>query len=277
MKAGLACGRRWIGVLAMAACVAVLLGCAGTSSGPGTTSSTETRPAPAESEQALAERRARVRLELAAAYFSRGQFDTALEEIRLSLAARPDLAEGYNLRGLVHGALGDAQAAEASFQRALQINPRDADTMHNLGWLMCQLQRYTESVAQFDRALAQPQYRDVVRTQQARGLCLARAGRWEEAEASLMRAYELDPSNPGASLNLAEVLYRRGAYERARFYIGRTNSQPSSVNAQTLWLAARIEHKAGNVARSRQLGDELRNRFPQAPETLAFERGQFDD
>lgn len=277
MTAGSALSWRWVCATAAAACLVGLVGCAGTSSGPSTTASTEARPASGESEQALAERRARVRLELAAAYFSRGQFDTALEEIRLSLAARPDLAEAYNLQGLVHGALGDGKAAEASFQRALQINPRDADTMHNLGWLMCQLQRYNDSIAQFDRALAQPQYRDIVRTQQARGLCLARAGRWEEAEASLMRAYEMDPSNPGAALNLAEVLYRRGAYERARFYIGRANSQPSSVNAQTLWLAARIEHKAGNAVRSRQLGDELRNRFPQAPETLAFERGQFDE
>ena len=105
----------------------------------------------------------------------------------------------------------------------------------------------------------------------------AQAGQWAEAEQSLQRAFELEPANLAISANLAEVLYRRGDYERARFYIRRVNSQAEISNAQTLWLAARIEHHAGNTQGARDLGTQLRNRFPQSRETAAYERGQFDE
>lgn len=223
------------------------------------------------------ERRARVRLELASAYFSRGQTDTALDEVKLSIAAKPDLAEAYNLQGLIYAALNEDGLAEESFSRALRINPRDGQTLHNQGWFLCQRDRFTEAQAQFAAALAIPQYREVARTHLARGVCHGRNQQWIEAETALMRAYELEPGNPSTGLNLADVLVRRGEFERARFYIGRVNDTPGNVNAQTLWLAARIEHKLGQTSSLRVLGDRLRQGFPQSPEAALFERGRFDD
>jgi type IV pilus assembly protein PilF len=44
-----------------------------------------------------------------------------------------------------------------------------------------------------------------------------------------------------------------------------------------LWLAARIEHRLGNDAGVRALGDELRERFPRSPEALRLEKRVFDD
>jgi type IV pilus assembly protein PilF len=72
------------------------------------------------------------------------------------------------------------------------------------------------------------------------------------------------------------VLYRRGEYERARFYIRRVITQPEGSTAQTLWLAIRIENRAGNRLQVNELGSQLRNRFPQSREAAAFDRGQFD-
>jgi type IV pilus assembly protein PilF len=73
------------------------------------------------------------------------------------------------------------------------------------------------------------------------------------------------------------VLYRRGEFERARFYIRRVNNVPELSNAETLWLAARIEHKMGNRAGVNDFGNRLRNRFPNARETGLFDRGLFND
>ena len=108
-------------------------------------------------------------------------------------------------------------------------------------------------------------------------MCYGREGRFADAETALMRAYELDPSNPATGLNLAEVLFRRQAYERASFYVGRINDVAEAANAQTLWLAARIERKLGRDSAVRVLGDRLRQRFAQSPEAALFERGRFDD
>ena len=228
-------------------------------------------------EPADPERRAGVRLELAGLYFGRGQNSTALEEIKLALAAKPDLPEAYGLQGLVYANMGQAALAEASFLRALQLAPADGNTMHNYAWFLCQERRYPEAQTQFERAQAQPQYREVVRSLLALGVCQARAGRWPEAERTLSRSYELDPANPVTAFNLADVLLRRGELERARFYVRRINAQPDQVTAQSLWLAARIERRLGNIDALQDHGRQLRDRFPQAPETLQFESGRFDD
>jgi type IV pilus assembly protein PilF len=235
---------------------------------------TEQRAAP---EPADPDRRARLRLELAAGYFARGQSATALEEAKAALAAKPDLPEAYDLLGLIYASLDDAAQAESSFRRALQLAPRSASAMHNYGWFLCQQRRFGEAETLFRQALEQPQYREPARTLFALGVCQARAGRWTEAEASLSRAYELDPTNPATAYNLSEVLYRRGDLERARFYIRRVNATAQTANAQSLWLAIRIENKAGNAASVRTLGTQLRDRFPTSTEALQYERGRFDD
>ena len=237
----------------------------------------ESRDRTTASDETEASKRGRVRLDLAQAYFGRGQMIVALDEVKMSIAADPTVSAAFNLRGLIYASLGDEKLAEESFRRALQLNARDADSMQNFAWYLCQQKRYPEANSLFEQALAVPQYRDGLRTQLAQGVCLARAGQWAQAERVLQLAHELDPSNPSATMNLAEVLYRRADYERARGYIRRVNNVPEVVNAQTLWLAARIEKRLGNAQGVREAGDQLRNRFPQSSEAKAFERSQFDD
>lgn len=258
--------RAWLTITMLA----LLAGCAGVpASGD--------REIRTDSDQTTAERRARVRLELAAAYFSRGQATTALDEVKQALAAKPDLAEAFNLRGLIMASLNEPTQADQSFQRALQLAPRDGDTLHNYGWFLCQQRRFDESEAQFAAAIAAPQYPDVARSWMARGVCQARQGRLPDAERSLSRSFELDPANPAAAFALADLLYLRGELERARFYVRRVNAQPDQSNAQSLWLAARIERRMGNTTGLDDFARQLRDRFPDSPEARALAQGRFDD
>jgi type IV pilus assembly protein PilF len=270
---GKAAVRSRAGVL-VALLVAALVALSGCASAPeqGTLEDLKT-----SSDQTDADKRARVRMELAAGYFARGQATTALDEVKLALAARPDMPEAFNLRGLIYASMGEPRLAEESFRRALQLAPRDADVMNNYAWFLCQAGRLAESDALFRQALAQPQYRDTVRTLMAQGICLARAQRWPEAEAALSRAYELDPGNPVSGFHLSDFLFRKGEYERARFYIRRVNQRREFASAQSLWLAVRVERRLGDVAAMRLWGQQLQERFPQSSETLMYERGRFDE
>ena len=229
------------------------------------------------SDESDVQRRARIRMELAASYYSQGQLTTALDQVKQALAAVPELAEAYNLRGLIYSALGDDRLAEESFKRAVQINPQDGDTLHNYGFFKCERKRYAEADDLFSRASQVSGYRSVSRTLLVQGICEARSGDMALAEKTLTRAYEVDAGNPAIGMNLADVLYRRGDYERARFYVRRINAQPEFKNAESLWLAARIERKLGNESGMRELGQQLRDRFPQSREAEALERGRFDD
>lgn len=229
-----------------------------------------------DSDQTDADRRAGIRLELAQGYFSRGQFNTALDELKLALQAKPDMREAVNLRGLVYAAMGDNQLAEEAFRRALVVYPSDPDTLHNYGWFMCQQKRWETADSLFDQALAQSTYRAPARTLLAKGVCEARSGRMLVAEKTLSRAFELDPGSPAISVNLAEVLFRNRELERARFYAKRVNDQPEQVNAQSLWLQLRVERKLGNTAVVDDLAMQLRRKHPQSPETQALDAGRYD-
>lgn len=258
-----------VGALVLAGCAAV--------QPPAPAPANETKDRITASDEPEAQRRARARMELASAYFSRGQMTTALDQVKLAIVADPLYGQAFNLRGLIYASLGEQQLAEESFKRSLQLNPRDADAMHNYGWYLCQQRRYPAASTLFNQAMAVPQYRGVARTLLAQGVCQAFAGDLEASADTLQRAYEMEPTNPFAATNLAEVLYRRGEYQRARFFMRRVNSQAEVSNAQTLWLAARIEQRLGNQPGAQDFGTQLRNRFPDSREAALFARGAYDE
>jgi len=268
--------RLGLALLLSAGALVWLAGCAAPAAqGSGARTVTRGEPVTA-SDEPEARRRARIRTELAANYFDQGQTTVALDEIKLALAADATYAPAWSLRGLVYMRLNDAALAEESFQRAVQINPRDPDVLHNYGWFACQQARYAQSTELFGRALASPVYGGQARTLLAQGVCQLRAGQLSEAEASLARSYELDPANPISAYNLASLLYRRGEAQRAQFIIRRVNNG-EFANAETLWLGVRVERRLGNREAAAQLGQQLARRFPDSPQWAAHQRGAFDE
>jgi type IV pilus assembly protein PilF len=229
-----------------------------------------------ESDEPENRRRARIRMELAVGYFEQGKTSIALDELKQVIANDPTFPEAYNLRGLIYMRLNDMRLAEDSFRRAVVLNPRDANTLHNLGWLQCTQRRWDEAQRAFDQALASPLYGDRAKTLMAQGLCHARAGKPGDAERSLAKAYELDAGNPIVGYNLANLLYGRNDLQRAQFYIRRLNNS-DLANAESLWLGMKVERKIGDQLALNQLSDQLRRRFPQSREVSLLDKGAFDE
>jgi type IV pilus assembly protein PilF len=247
-------------------------GCASTPAGDAGSS----RDIMTESDEPEARKRARIRMELAVGYFEQGQTNVALDELKQVIASDPTFPDAYNLRGLIYMRLNDMRQAEESFRRAVALNPRDGNVQHNFGWLLCQQGRYDEAARAYDVAMANPMYAGRAKTLMAQGLCEARAGKTAEAERSLARSYELDAGNPVTGYNLAGLLFRRGDFTRAQFYIRRLNNS-DLANAETLWLGVKVERRLGDRVALQQLGEQLRKRFPKSREAVAYERGAFDE
>ncbi len=264
-------GGRWLLWTCMAVCVS-LGGCA-SKPGGGQAGQNDIMT---ESDEPEGRKRARIRMELAVGYFEQGQTKIALDELKQVITADPNFPDAYNLRGLIYMRLNDFRQAEDSFRRAVALNPRDANSLHNFGWLQCQQGRYTESFQSFEQAMANPLYADRAKTLMALGLCQARAGQRAEAERSLSRAYELDAGNPVTGFNLANLLFQRGEFQRAQFYIRRLNNT-ELANAETLWLGIKVERRMNDRVAMSQLGEQLKKRYPQSREIAAYERGAFDE
>lgn len=229
-----------------------------------------------DSDESEARKRARIRLELAVGYFEQGKTTTALDELKQSINADPSLFEAYNLRGLIYMRLNDAGLAEESFKRALVINPHAATVQHNYGWLLCQQSRLLEAVQMFSAAINDPNYGDRAKTWMTQGLCQMRAGQLKDAEASLGHSYELDAGNPITGYNLSQLLYGRGEFVRAQFYVRRINNS-ELANSESLWLGIKVEHRLDNREAMLQLASQLKKRFPQSKEAELYEKGAFNE
>lgn len=218
---------------------------------------------------------AKVHTELAFSYFQRGQMAVALEEVRIALAANPNHFMAYNVLGLINMDLGDNPKAEEAFRRALQMAPNDSDTLNNYGWFLCQTKRERQAIPQFMQALKNPLYGTPAKPYMNAGECSQKIGDEVAAEDYYRKAFSLEPGNAGVMLRLSELYFKRNDMEKARFYSDRLNKafEPS---AESLWLALRIERKAGDRASESSYASQLRRRYPKSPEYLRLQQGQFE-
>lgn len=255
-------------------CASVFSGCAsGPNAGQASSGSADLIT---DSDETSARKRARIRVELAVGYLEQGKTNIALDEVKLALAADPEFADAYSLRGLIYMRLNELSLAQESFLKALAVRPRDPNILHNLGWLKCQQARYPEAMADFSLALANPGYGERAKTYMTQGLCQIRAGQRREAEQSLLKAYEFDAANPVTGYNLANLLFQNAEFARAQFYIRRLNNS-EWANAESLWLGIKVENKMSDRVALLQLATQLERRFPQSKEAAAYRSGAFDE
>lgn len=248
-----------------------LSGCA--AGGPSATATPETFT---ESDEPEARKRATNRLKLAVLYFQDGKYNFALDEIKQAILTDPNWFEPYGMRALIQMQTGDYPQSEASFQKALSINPNSSDLKHNYGFLLCKMKRPEQAMKLFGAALADPAYGQRAKTWAEQGRCQLANGQKTEAEASFMRSYELDAGNASTGYNLATLLFQRGELVRAQFYARRVNNG-ERASAESLWLGIKIERNLGNRDAQLQLEAQLRKRYSQSREAMALERGAFNE
>ena len=222
------------------------------------------------------QRRSRIRLELATALYQQGSYAQALDEARSAVTIDPNLAQAWGLLGLIQMDLGDRAKAQEAFARALTLAPDDSELRNNYGWFLCQTGRPRDAIPEFLAALRDPLYATPARPLHNAGICSLRSGDSAAAEAYFQRAFQLDPSNPVSMYHLAELNLRRGQVEQARFHAQRLlASYPPS--AETLWLALRVDRKAGDRDGFNSLSAQLRRQFPASREADLLQRGDFGD
>jgi type IV pilus assembly protein PilF len=263
----------WPVLLAAVAVAAVLTGCQTTTTVRTTSDTDQSGGAATERDP---HRRALVRIQLAAGYYQKGQPEVALNEAKEAVRLDPNLASAFGLLGLIYMDLRQDSEAEDSFRHALQLRPSDPELNNDYGWFLCRTRRERDSIAYFDRAAGDRMYSTPAMALENAGICLGQVGDNPLAEKYLLRAFEADASSPVAKFQLAQLYLRTHRVDRAEFYYGLL-AKGLGPNAQTLWLGARIAHAKSDPATERRLGDELRSRFPDAPETALLNREAFNE
>ena len=217
-----------------------------------------------------ARRRAEVHTALAGEYYARGNHSVALAETRLALKDDPTYFPAYNMQGLVYMELREDVPARESFNRALGIAPNNPEVLNNFGWFLCLRSEVDRGLAMMQRAANDTLYASPEKAFLSAGLCLRRAGRAAEAEDYLRRAVLIRPDMIGGLYNLAELTYERGNAKDAETYLLRYMrlAQPT---LDSLVLGVRIARAKGDKVAEDSFMQQLRRRFPDAPQLRDLE------
>ena len=219
--------------------------------------------------------RARLHTELASLYYSRGNMNVALEELRIAVAADSSYATAYGLFGLVYMELKENALAEQNFDRALRLAPNEPDLNHNYGLYLCQTSREKDSIKYFLQAIRNPLYRTAWRSYAAAGTCSLRVKNTQDADEFFQRALKMEPDEPASLLQLGQIRYQQGRIDDARTLVLRHN-KVATPSAESLWLALRIERKTGHRGAEQSYATQLRRRFPESDEFRKLQRGNFE-
>jgi len=132
---------------------------------------------------------------------------------RLVTTQRQDNPAGHNNLGLIQFREGEIEAAQASFQRAVSLQPLDPDLLSNLGMALATRAQNMQAAAVFRKALAiRPMH---FNANYNLGFMLSRAGKPGAAETHYERAHAVRPDHIQTTDGLVNVLSRLGKHEKA--------------------------------------------------------------
>jgi serine/threonine protein kinase/Tfp pilus assembly protein PilF len=155
----------------------------------------------------------------------------------------PSLAEAHAaLAAIQFWKKRDAGAAQASFNRALDLNPNSAEIHHYYAWFLIARARFDEGSEHMRRALELDPLSPAINVDQ--GLPLFFARRYREAQALYVRALDLDSNYDYAHLRLGEACEGLGDFAQAVKEFERVapvSNEPKPELARALALAGKKE------------------------------------
>jgi type IV pilus assembly protein PilF len=200
-------------------------------------------------------------LDLARGYLEQGDLNRARPPLEKALQIDPQHVEALVLGAVLFHAENEYELAEQYYQRALDIEPGNAQALNNYGTFLYSRGRYRDALVPLSRLVRDTSYRSRSQAFENLGMAYLRADDEAEAEAAFLRSLELNFRQAGATLELAELAYGRGEYEAAasRLMEFKTMARQS---ARSLCLALKVAQATGDNDQAASNELALNNLFP---------------
>ena len=142
-----------------------------------------------------------------------GRLDDALIAIQRALELDPKDANSYSNLGIILNDLGRFKQAETAHMQALLLKPNFIEAHYNLGNTFKKLDRLEDAEASYKKAISlKPDY---ALAHSNLGNVMIDLGRLGQAEASYRKAIALKPDYAEAHYNLANIMVEKGRLEQA--------------------------------------------------------------
>lgn len=217
------------------------------------------------------------RLQLALGYMSRGDRERARQHLEKAMEIDSRSAKVEEVWALLYQQEMELGEAEAHYKKALSYDPAFTRGRNNYGMFLLRQERYEEAYQQFkigSEDLAYPKRGEIFLKS---GVTAVKLNKLAEAEQALQKAAVLEPQLSQPYLELADIAYQRGDYQRARQLLEKYNESRRRPTPRGLWLGVRLENQLGNKDAEASQGLALRNLFPNSRENQEYQNWLNDE
>jgi type IV pilus assembly protein PilF len=220
-------------------------------------------------EQVPAEAAA-LNVQLGFEYMRTGRRADAVAKFEKAIEQDEDNPQAYFGLALINDQVGDSKQANRWYQKAEGLAPQDSTIANAYGIFLCRRGDGAAAEAKFMAAARNLNYRTPAVAYTNAGVCARKVKDPAKAEQHLRGALQADPGYGPALLELADFYLERGEALRSRAFLQRLREQ-GPADARTLLLSHKTEKTLGDERAAARFADELRRRFPNAPETIELD------
>ena len=209
---------------------------------------------------------ASINTQLALAYMRDNKLAAAKEKIDKALQQHAGTADTQMAAGFIYDRLGDKAKASKHYEQAARLAKDNPDVLQNVGVHLCRTGEYKRGEQLLVQTAQSALYRTPAVAYTNAGRCAREGSRPQDAERYFRQALSINPKQPDALLQMAELTQTAGSDLQARAFLERYTAV-APVTSATLWLGRSIELGLGDAAEAAKYSQRLKKEFPDSVET----------
>lgn len=203
--------------------------------------------------------------QLALAYMKEGDLASARDKIEKALQQNPHTARTQMAAGFIYDRLNDRRKAQSHFEQAVRLGKDDPEVLNNAAVFFCRTGDFERGEQYLLQAATSALYRTPDVAYANAGRCARADARPKEAEQYFRKALAVNPKQPDALLQMAELARANGNGMQARAFLERRDAV-APATASTLMLGRRIELALGDSQQAQRLAQRIKSEFPTSAE-----------
>jgi len=202
-------------------------------------------------------------------YLKKGNLGTANRKFKKAYGLDPDNPEVNNALALFYTVEDEPGQVEKYYKVAIKEKSDYSAARNNYASFLFDQGRYVDARDQLLIVVKDYDYTQRYKSLESLAYCYLNLGDVANAERYFMRALQRDAQMGRSLLELAEINFNDGRYQRAERYL-ESFDRLSAPNPRHLWLAVRLQRILKNKHKLASFALALKNIFPDSSEYKAY-------
>lgn len=213
-------------------------------------------------------------IQLGIGYLQKGDAERAKAPLNKALEMEPDNADAHAALALVFQTEMEPALAEQHFREALAQQPGNSRIRNNYGGFLFEQKRYQEAYETFMKAAGDTMYAERSRVFANLGRTSLQLGKPDQAKQHLQKSLRLNRQQPVVLLELAQLEFDAKQYVPARDYYRRFASLVNEQDARGLLLGIRLASIFDDRDAAASYALQLKRLYPGSPEYRQYQSEQ---